>query len=155
MKPLAPSALIAAVLLAAAPAHAGSEEPPLRVVASFSILADLVRQVGGPQVSVQPLVPAGGDAHVYQPTPADARALGRADLVFVNGLGFEGWIDRLVQAAGYKGALVVATQGIEPIASEEGGEGGGHEHEHEHVSPRSILAIPPRTMRARVTSLIS
>ena len=132
MKPLAPSALIAAVLLAAAPAHAGQEEPPLRVVASFSILADLVRQVGGPQVSVQPLVPAGGDAHVYQPTPADARALGRADLVFVNGLGFEGWIDRLVQAAGYKGALVVATQGIEPIASEEGGEGGGHEHEHEH-----------------------
>lgn len=127
MKPLAPSALIAAALLAAAPAHAGPEDPPLRVVASFSILADLVRQVGGPQVSVQPLVPAGGDAHVYQPTPADARALGRAELVFVNGLGFEGWIDRLVQAAGYKGALVVATQGIEPIASEEGGEGGGQD----------------------------
>ena len=76
MKPLAPSALIAAVLLAAAPAHAGQEEPPLRVVASFSILADLVRQVGGPQVSVQPLVPARLPAHARRRARAGARRSG-------------------------------------------------------------------------------
>ena len=121
--------------LAAAAARA--QEPalePLRVVASFSILADMVRQVGGPQVSVRALVPAGGDAHVYQPTPADARELGRAELVVVNGLGFEGWLQRLEQAAGYQGPRVVATQGIEPIAGAPDHEH-GHEYGHEHGGP--------------------
>ncbi len=86
----------------------------LRVVASFSILADLVREVGGPLVEVRSLVAPGADAHVYTPTPADARALGQADLVVVNGLRYEGWIDRLIAAVGYRGTVVVASAGIEP-----------------------------------------
>lgn len=89
-------------------------DPPLRVVASFSILADMVREVGGPAVTVHSLVPPGGDAHVYTPTPADARRLARAELVVINGLHYEGWMQRLLKATGYRGPVVVATTGITP-----------------------------------------
>lgn len=104
---------VAALLLAlaAAPALAQSERP-LRVVASFSILADIVREVGGDAVDIVALVGPDADAHVFQPSPADARHLARADLVVVNGLGFEGWIDRLVRASGYRGKVVTASQGV-------------------------------------------
>ena len=84
----------------------------IKVVASFSILDDMVKNVGGDRVAVVALVGPNGDAHVYQPTPADAKAVGGANLVVVNGLGFEGWMDRLVKASGYKGPVVVASQGI-------------------------------------------
>lgn len=97
--------------VACGPAQA-ADAPVLRVVASFSILADLVREVGGPLVEVRSLVPAGADAHVFTPTPADARALAETQLVVVNGLRFEGWMDRLVKAAGYRGESVVASAGI-------------------------------------------
>lgn len=104
---------VAALLLAlaASPALAQSERP-LRVVASFSILADIVREVGGDAVDVVALVGPDADAHVFQPSPADARHLARADLVVVNGLGFEGWIDRLVRASGYRGKVAVVSQGV-------------------------------------------
>jgi zinc/manganese transport system substrate-binding protein len=92
---------------------AGAQQK-VRVVASFSILGDLVKNVGGDRVEVVTLVAPNGDAHVYQPTPAAARAVGRARLVVVNGLGFEGWMDRLVQTSGYQGPVVVATRGIKP-----------------------------------------
>lgn len=85
---------------------------PLRVVASFSILADIAREIGGDDVEVRALVGPNGDAHVFQPSPADARRLAAADLVLVNGLGFEGWMERLVSASGYRGPVVVATEGI-------------------------------------------
>ena len=75
------------------------------MIASFSILGDLVAQVGGEHVAVTTLVGPNGDAHVYEPTPADARDTAAADLVVVNGLGFEGWLDRLVEASGYQGRL--------------------------------------------------
>ena len=87
---------------------------PLRVVASFSILADLLRNVGGDAVEVTALVGPDADAHVFEPTPTDAKRLADADLVVVNGLGFEGWLDRLVRASGYRGLVVVASAGIEP-----------------------------------------
>ncbi|MEF8713253.1 MAG: metal ABC transporter substrate-binding protein [Accumulibacter sp.] len=87
----------------------------LPVVASFSILGDLTQQIGGDRVQVYTLVGAGADAHVYQPTPSDARTLSRARLVIVNGLGFEGWIDRLIKSSGYRGARVVASQGIHAL----------------------------------------
>ncbi len=96
------------------PSRPNAGARPLQVVASFSILADLVRQVGGAHVTVTSLVGAEGDAHVYQPTPADAQALRSSDLVFVNGLGFEGWMDRLVQASDYRGNIVVASAGVTP-----------------------------------------
>lgn len=85
---------------------------PLRVVASFSIVADMVREVGGQAVAVTSLVGPDADAHVFSPTPSDAIQVGRAGLVVVNGLNFEGWIDRLVKVSGYRGPVLVASRGI-------------------------------------------
>ena len=91
----------------------------LKVVTTFTILGDMVRNVGREHVVLTTLVGPDADAHVYEPTPADARALAQADLVIVNGLGFEGWIDRLVKASGYKGLVVVASEGIAALKTEE------------------------------------
>lgn len=124
---LAAALTAAAVALAALPALA----EPLKVVASFSILGDLVRQIGGDAVTVTTLVGPDGDAHVYEPTPADARAVAAADLVVVNGLGFEGWMGRLTKASGYKGPVVVASRGIKPIKGDhDHGHADGHDHGH-------------------------
>ncbi|MGO9580814.1 MAG: metal ABC transporter solute-binding protein, Zn/Mn family [Desulfobaccales bacterium] len=89
-------------------------EKRVKVIASFSILGDMVKNVGGDQVEVTALVGPNGDAHVYEPTPNDAKAVAAADLVVVNGLGMEGWMDRLIKTSGYKGPIVVATKGIKP-----------------------------------------
>ncbi|RST50406.1 metal ABC transporter substrate-binding protein [Variovorax sp. MHTC-1] len=104
------SAITTLCALASGPTLAQAMRP-LRVVASFSILADLVGNVGGADVEVAALVGADADAHVFQPSPVDARRLADADLVVVNGLGFEGWLDRLVRASGYRGPIVVASDG--------------------------------------------
>ena len=102
------------------------------VTATFSILGDLVQQVGGDQVSVSMLVGPNGDAHVYQPTPQDIRTLAQSKLLVSNGLGFEGWLERLDSASGFKGVKVVASQGIQPRhMAEEEEEGSEHEHEAE------------------------
>jgi len=95
----------------------------LKAVASFSILADMVRNVGGDRVDVTALVDPDGDAHVYEPTPADARNVAAAKILFVNGLGFEGWMDRLEKSSGFKGKLVVASKGVQPrqMVEAEGG----------------------------------
>jgi len=100
--------LIAAVM---SPARADDQ---VNVVASFSILGDFVRNVGGERVAVTTLVGPNGDAHVYTPTPADAKKVADAKLVIVNGLGFEGWLPRLVKSSGGKAIIVTATQGIAP-----------------------------------------
>jgi zinc/manganese transport system substrate-binding protein len=86
----------------------------LPVVATFSVLADFARNVGGDRIEVAALVGPNGDAHVYQPKPADAEKLGDARLILVNGLGLEGWIDRLIKASGAKAPVIVATKGINP-----------------------------------------
>ncbi|MDD2842240.1 MAG: metal ABC transporter substrate-binding protein [Tolumonas sp.] len=86
----------------------------INVVASFSILGDLVQQVGSEHVSVSTLVGPNGDAHVYQPTPQDTIRLTKSQLFVVNGLGFEGWMERLVSASHYKGKVITASQGITP-----------------------------------------
>jgi len=105
--------LVALAMFAAAnPARAAE---PLDVVASFSILGDFVRNVGGDRVSVTTLVGPDSDAHVYTPTPADAKKIADARLIFVNGLGFEGWLPRLVQSAGSKAKIVTASNGISPL----------------------------------------
>jgi zinc/manganese transport system substrate-binding protein len=103
-----------ALIAVIAPARA---QDRLNVVASFSILGDFVRNVGGDRVSVTTLVGADSDAHVYSPTPADAKRIADAKLVFVNGLGFEGWLPRLVKSAGGKATIVAATAGITPLRS--------------------------------------
>jgi zinc/manganese transport system substrate-binding protein len=82
------------------------------VVASFSILGDIVGAIGGDRVTVSTLVGPDQDAHVFEPTPADVKAIAKARLVMINGLGFEGWMERLTAAASYKGSLVVASDGI-------------------------------------------
>ena len=105
----------AASLIAVSGSAAVRAEDPVEVVATFSILGDMVRQVGGDRVRVTTLVGPDGDAHVYQPTPADARYVAGARLLVVNGLGFEGWIDRLTEASGYKGRVVTATAGVKPL----------------------------------------
>jgi len=105
--------LIALAMFAAAgPACAADR---LNVVASFSILGDFVRNVGGDRVNVTTLVGPNSDAHVYVPTPADAKKVADAKLVFVNGLGFEGWMQRLVQSSGSKAIVVVASTNITPL----------------------------------------
>ncbi|MBM3505826.1 MAG: metal ABC transporter substrate-binding protein [Alphaproteobacteria bacterium] len=101
----------------------------LKVVTTFTILGDMVRNVGGEHIALTTLVGPDGDAHVYEPTPADARALAQTSLVIVNGLGFEGWIDRLVKASGYKGPVVVASDGISALKAEDD-HGHGHAHTH-------------------------
>jgi zinc/manganese transport system substrate-binding protein len=87
----------------------------LNVVASFSILGDFVRNVGGDRVNVTTLVGPDSDSHVYVPAPADAKKVADAKLVFVNGLGFEGWLSRLLKAAGGKASVVTTTAGISPL----------------------------------------
>jgi len=136
-------AALAAVAFAA-PALAQDAPPAqkLPVVATFSILGDLVHQVGGDRVRVSTLVGPNGDAHVFQPSPADAKKIAGAKVVFVNGLGFEGWIDRLVKSSGTRAKIFVASKGVEPREMAEEEEDGhdhdntaeahGHDHGHDH-----------------------
>jgi zinc/manganese transport system substrate-binding protein len=98
-------------MLAATILPAGAQDR-LNVVASFSILGDFVRNVGGDRVNVTTLVGPDGDVHVYTPAPADAKKIADARLVVINGLGLEGWLPRLVQSSGGKANIVTASQGI-------------------------------------------
>ena len=91
------------------------------MVASFSILGDIVQNVGGDRVAVKSLVGPNGDAHVYSPSPADAKTLADAKIVFTNGLGFEGWIGRLIKSSNTKAPNVVATKGVKPRKLAEAG----------------------------------
>src|ERR1700730_7398324 len=95
---------------------------PVRVVVSFSILEDIVHQIGGGEVAVTSLIGPDSDAHVFEPRPDQARLLSQAQLFVVNGLGFEGWLARLTGSAQYRGPVVVATEGITPITRTEAGE---------------------------------
>ena len=100
-------AMTAATLLIGSPP--AMAQTRLKVVASFSILADLVKNVGGDKIEVSALVGPNGDAHVFSPSPADAKTVAAAKVMVVNGLGLEGWMTRLVQASGSKAPMVVAT----------------------------------------------
>jgi zinc/manganese transport system substrate-binding protein len=124
---------VLAVFLIPAQALAQSK---IKVVASFSIIADIVGNVGGDRVEVASLVAVNSDAHVYNPSPADARKLAEAKVVFVNGLGFEGWMERLVKASGTKAPTVVVTKGIKPL--ERAATGG---HSHGRVDPHAWQSV--------------
>jgi zinc/manganese transport system substrate-binding protein len=110
-----------AVVLMTVPAPAQAK-PKIEAVATISILADLVKNVGGDRVDVTTLVGPNGDAHVYEPTPGDAKRLAGARIVFVNGLGLEGWMTRLVEASSTKAKIVVVNKGVTPLQAPEGGE---------------------------------
>lgn len=116
--------MLAGVALGVLPLVAGAgaaSAKTVQAVASFTVLADMVRQVGGDHVNVTSLVPPNGDPHEYEPTPDDARKLKAADVVFTSGLGLEGWFARLAKASGYAGAPVIASNGIKTLKMEEDG----------------------------------
>ena len=121
--------LTATLLLALLPAGPAVAQDKLKVLATFSILGDLARNVGGERVEVTSLVGPNADAHVYDPSPADARKAADAKVVVTNGLAFEGWITRLVRASGSKAPVVVASRGVKPRKT-----AGGHGHGHDHNS---------------------
>jgi len=104
--------LLCVLLLLASPLHATEQ---LKVVASFSILADFVRNVGGDRINLTTLVGPDSDVHVYTPAPGDAKRIADAKFVVVNGLGLEGWLPRLVQSSGSKATIVTASAGIAPL----------------------------------------
>jgi zinc/manganese transport system substrate-binding protein len=95
-------------------ASAEAQADPMKVSASFSILGDMVKEVGGDRVEVFTFVGPNGDAHVYEPTPADAKELSESKILFINGLGLEGWMTRLEKSSGFKGTVVTASKGIAP-----------------------------------------
>lgn len=109
-----------ALSLAALNAPSFAETAKIPIVASFSIIGDLVREVGGDRVLVTTIVGPDGDAHVYEPSPADGRRIAQARLIFVNGLGFEGWLDRLMRAAKNKGEVVTLGKKVAARKGEEG-----------------------------------
>ena len=106
------AAVVALAAIPAARAQAAGSSDKLRVAASFSILRDFVAHVGGDRVDASALVGPGADAHVYTPTPRDARIVGSARLIVVNGLGFEGWMDRLLHASATQALVIVASAGV-------------------------------------------
>jgi zinc/manganese transport system substrate-binding protein len=118
-RPFLYAVLIAPLLLVPAAVHGADAK--LKVVASFSILGDIVKNLGGDRVAVTTLVGPDGDAHVFEPTPADARAVAAADVVVVNGLGLEGWMERLIQSSGYNGPVAVASKDVNSRTMDEDG----------------------------------
>ena len=120
----------------------GFAQEKLPVVASFSILGDFVREIGGDRVAVSTLVGPDGDAHVYSPTPADAKTVAGAKLVVVNGLKFEGWLTRLIKSSGTKATVATATKGIKPLELDDDHDHGhGHGHGHGGEDPHAWQSI--------------
>ena len=100
--------LLAVALLALSTLPAAAKN--LDIVASFSVLGEIVKEVAGDKAVVHTLVGPDGDAHTFEPTPNDAKTLAAADLVIVNGLGLEKWMERLIAASGYKGTVIVVAR---------------------------------------------
>lgn len=125
-------------LLLARPAPAQAR---LSVVASFSILADMARQIGGEHISLRAIAGPDVDAHGFQPRPSDAAALAGADVVIRNGLGFEGWLDRMIRSSGFRGRLVTTTEGLTPRMMQAHAHQG---HDHGGAGRRQGHSIGPR-----------
>jgi zinc/manganese transport system substrate-binding protein len=132
--------IIALSLARGLPAHAQTPAK-LPVVATFSILADFALNVGGDRINVATLVGPDGDTHVYQPKPDDAKELGAAQLIVVNGLGLEGWIDRLIKASGAKAPVIVATKGINPQQMNEEGRIGLDPHAWQSIANAKVYVV--------------
>ncbi|MGH6795550.1 MAG: metal ABC transporter solute-binding protein, Zn/Mn family, partial [Methylocella sp.] len=130
--------MIACVSAASAWQARAQAPEKLPVAATFSILADFARNVGGERIEVTALVGPNGDTHVYRPKPSDAKELGAARLIVVNGLGFEGWIDRLIKASGAKAPVIVATKGVDPQKMREEGRTGLDPHAWQSIDNAKI-----------------
>lgn len=144
------SALAGVMLALAAPVGLAAQSTPLRVVASFSILGDMVKEVGGERIALSTIVGPNSGAHSFEPTPQDATALAQAQVLVLNGLDFEGWLPRLILAAGFKGEQVLASKGVEVRhlnAAEQArevshahGKSDSHEH-HSDVDPHAWQSL--------------
>ena len=125
-----------AAMLALSPLSAAvAQAAEVKAVATFTVLADVVSEVGGDRIEVSSLIGPNGDPHAYEPTPNDVRRVRDADVVFMSGLGLEGWMERLIEASGFKGEPVVVSDSIH--AREMGNEhhehdSDGHDHDDEH-----------------------
>ncbi len=122
-----------------------AQAAPVKVVASFSILGDFVREVGGDRVALTVIAGPGQDAHVYEPRPADVAAVSSADLVVVNGLHFEGFLERLIKAGAGKAPVAALSAGAALLPSGGGHEhdaGADHGHDHGHYDPHAWQSVP-------------
>lgn len=115
-----------------------AQDAPLPVVASFSILGDIARQIGGGRVAVTDLVAPDQDSHSFQPSPRHARSVGAAKVILVNGLGFEPYLARLVQSSGATATPTIASAGVRPL---ERPAGGGHGHDHGGPDPHAWQSV--------------
>lgn len=134
-------ALLATVITLTPGVVTAASAQPLKVVASFSIIGDFAKNVGGDRIELTTLVGPDGDAHVYEPKPADAVATAKADVVLVNGLHFEGFLQRLVEASATKAVVVELTKGVEPIAMKE-------QHAHEGEADDDHGAVDPHAFQS-------
>ncbi|CAN7318084.1 zinc ABC transporter substrate-binding protein AztC [Aminobacter sp. LjRoot7] len=138
------ASLMSVITLTSLTATSATAEP-LKVVASFSIIGDFAKNVGGDRIELTTLVGPDGDAHVYEPSPADAVTMSKADVVLVNGLQFEGFLQRLVEASATKASVVELTKGVEPIKMKEdhehAAEAGGDHHHHGDLDPHAFQSI--------------
>jgi zinc/manganese transport system substrate-binding protein len=126
-------ALLAVIALAGALIAPARADDRIKVVATFTILADFARNVGGDRVEVTTLVGPNADAHVYTPSPADAKMVAAARLMIVNGLGLEGWLSRLLKSSGGNATMLVATKGIAPLK--------GHDDHHGAADPHAWQSV--------------
>jgi zinc/manganese transport system substrate-binding protein len=129
-----------AAFASSAQAQTQAQQTKLPVVATFSILGDIVSNVGGDRVEVKSLVGPNGDAHVYSPSPADAKTLADAKVIVTNGLGFEGWLARLIKSSNTKAPNVVASKGIKPRKLA-GTHSHGHGHSHADGDPHAWQSV--------------
>jgi zinc/manganese transport system substrate-binding protein len=127
---------------------AAEASPPVRVVVSFSILADIVHRIGGGEVVVTSLIGPDSDAHVFEPNPNQARLLAEAQLFVVNGLGFEGWLTRLTRSAQFAGVVVTTTDGVAPITTTEPGRASSVPDPHAWQDPRNVIIYADNIARA-------
>ncbi|MGV3633686.1 MAG: metal ABC transporter substrate-binding protein [Pseudorhodoplanes sp.] len=134
--------IAAAIAVFASSGHAQEQQPKVPVVATFSILGDVVKNVGGDRVSVSSIVGPNGDAHVYSPSPTDVKTVAAAKVIVTNGLGFEGWLNRLIKSSNSKAPNVVATKGVKPLKSaKKHDHGHSHGHDHGGVDPHAWQSV--------------
>jgi len=96
----------------------------VKVITSFSVLGDIVQEIGGDKIALTTLVTENGDTHAFKPSPKDVRGVSKADLIVINGLGFEGWLPRLIEASHFDGMQVIASNGIKALD--------GHDEHKDH-----------------------
>ena len=132
------------------PADVSAKPEPIKVVASFSILADWIQVVGAEQVDVQSLVKKDEDVHVYKATPQDMALLSGADLLVVNGMNLEGWMGRIINASGYSGNMLVASKGIDVLTAGATNHDLHHHqiHAHTHDGEKALLDNAVKSQRS-------